>query len=150
VHQEHRQLLLSQQVGDVLVQGMEALAPVDHEDQEIGAIQCRQRLAPDRTLELALRILNDPTRIDDVEASARPVGVGEVDVPRDPGLAVDDCPPAPDDPVEERRLTHVGAADDGHRGRVGPCRVLTPSGLGVARRLGRDCRRRCVFHLVMG
>ena len=73
-------------------------------------------------------VANDPSsRIDQPKVLTRPVGRGKVPVARDAGPVVHDRPAPPNDPVEERGLTHVGTPDDSD-GRVSHPPPPRPSG----------------------
>ena len=60
---------------------------------------------------------------------AGPVGVDDLAVAGDARPLLDDRLPAADDAVDERRLAHVGAADDGDDGRwlIATARVAAAS-----------------------
>ena len=61
-----------------------------------------------------LRVLRQAAGIDEPELAALPLGHREMAIARGAGLIADDGLVLADHAVEERRLPHVGTADDGY------------------------------------
>ena len=99
---------------------------VDHEQHRVGDVH--------RDLGLRADALGQPARVgvpaagvDDGEGAAVPDGVVGDAVAGDAGDVLDHGLAAADDPVDQRRLAHVGAADDG-QDRARGCRWCSVGG----------------------
>ena len=84
---------------------------VDHEQHEIGCLDCGLDLFGD--LDVEIRTPGHPTAgIDDREVVPQPLGIVFVAISGDAGTILDDRRPLPHDPVEQGALAHVGTPDD--------------------------------------
>ena len=125
VGRQHDRLAgLAQDLDDCLVRVGDADRGVDDEEHGVGQRDGDLGLQRD-PLEESLRVRVPAAGVDDGERAAVPVGVVGDAVAGDAGLVLDDGLAAADDPVDQRRLPDVGAADDGqHRSGAGGLVVL--------------------------
>jgi len=71
----------------------------------------------DQVVQRVLGVAEDAAGVDESEGHALPLGVMRHDVAGGPGHRVDDGATGARDAIEERRLAHVGAADEHHGGQ---------------------------------
>src|SRR5680860_75450 len=88
---------------------------VDHEHHGVGDVHGDLGLGPDALGEPA-RVRVPAAGVHDREGATVPVGVVGDPVAGDAGLVLDHGLPTPDDAVDQSRLAHVRAADDGQDG----------------------------------
>src|SRR5207247_5812727 len=100
------------QVGELLVAGPQPRLGVDDEHGDAGVGQRGARLIADRAGERIRVGEVDAAGVDEVEASAVPLGLDLVAVARDARALVHDRRAPARQPVDERALAHVGIADD--------------------------------------
>src|SRR5207249_7445411 len=83
----------------------------------------RLDLGPDRAVQRVGRVRHHASRIHQPKPSSVPLDGAEVPIARDARTGVHDRLPASDEPIEQRRLADVGAADDGNSGGAAlhPC-----------------------------
>ncbi len=105
--------LLAEALRDLHVGGGEALAAVDHEDDVLGGGHRDLDLAGDRLGEAFLVLEADAAGVDQLERLPVVADHGGDAVARHAGLVVDQGNLLAGKAVEEGRLPHVGAADDG-------------------------------------
>ena len=84
---------------------------VDHHDHEVGLVDGPFGLEADLAGQRFVGA-DPPAGVDDQEGPPDPFRLDHLAVPGDPGLFLDDRLPAPDDPVHQRALAHVGPPDD--------------------------------------
>ena len=123
-HQQHRARGLAQPLQDVIVQGRGALAPVDHEQDQVGLRRGRTRLAcggPGQPFLFAC----DAAGVDHHERTAFVQAADAVvAVAGHARLVVHQRIASARQRVEQRRLADIGAAHEGDRGEhVGPFRT---------------------------
>ena len=136
VGDDHRFLVApAQPFGEVTVQGGNAGTGVDEQQGHIGAVEGAFGLGAHARLKDVAGDVFQAGGIDD--------GEFEVDQPRrslapvagQAGRVVDECQPLAHEAVEKGRLTHIGAADDGHGDAHGPtaccCRLAVGYQRGV-------------------
>lgn len=116
--QIHRLAGALQLLGRGLIRGGGPGGGVDHHDDRVGGLHGHRGLLGDLLLQ-TLRIGFPPAGVLHHEAAARPVGVIGHPVAGYPGDVLHHRFPAPEDPVHQRRLAHVGPPDDGHHRRRG-------------------------------
>ena len=114
--QQHGEPRAPEEVGHVLVHGMDARASVHHEQQGVGVLDRRQDLPADLALHGLAGRVHEPARVDQHEVTTRPLGGGELPIPGDTRPFGDDRDPLAQDSIEKGRLAHVGTPHDGHRG----------------------------------
>src|SRR3546814_14385040 len=83
-------------------------------------------------------IILETRGIDDGEFQAEQLAVALAAVARHPRLVVDEREPLADEPVEQRRLAHLGQPDNGHR-RVSRPPHFPFSLLSERARVGKEC-----------
>ena len=88
---------------------------VDDEQHRVGGLDGERGLLGDLRRKAA-RLRSPAPGIHDREPPAAPLGVVGHPVPGHPRDVLDDGDPAPQHPVDQRRLAHVGAPDDGEHG----------------------------------
>ena len=91
---------------------------VDHQHQEIGFLDRLQHLPLDLEVHRHARIVGQPAGIDQPELTAVPFRAREMAVAGGARLVAHDGAVLTDDPVEERRLADVRAADECDDGKV--------------------------------
>ena len=115
--EDHRRLGASQAVRDLVVERGDAGVGVDHEQDEIGLLDRHPCLLLDALLDVGPGLQLQAAGVDHGERAAGPLR-GAVDAvaggARDVG---DDRDALADEPVEERALADVRAADDGDHGQ---------------------------------
>ncbi len=89
---------------------------VDHEDDRVGHLDRVLGLGGDGGVEPE-DVLLPAARVDDLEATARPLGLVADPVTGDAGLVLDHGLTTADDAVHQRRLADVRTADDRERGK---------------------------------
>ncbi len=92
---------------------------VDDEDDDVRLVDGEASLLLDLGLDRVARLVLEPAGIDDDEPPPVPLGVAVEAVAGRPGAVLDDRRPRPEDPVEQRALADVRAADDGDDGEGG-------------------------------
>ena len=116
--QQHRRLRDPTDLGrNFIVSGHASLAAVDHEDHQIGLQNGALAVLDDEVVQRILGVAEDAAGVDESEGHALPLGVMRHDVAGGPGHRVDDGATGARDAIEERRLAHVGAADEHHGGQ---------------------------------
>ena len=125
--QKHRLRGLPQHFGQGLVERMHAILAIHEEKDHVGLFDRRERLMPDRSVEGLVAALDDTTSIDNEEVTPAPVGRCKVAVSSDTRTIIDDRAPRPDHPVEERRLSYVGTADNRDDGKPPAQAILRAS-----------------------
>ena len=131
-HQEHGLALAPQLVGEILVRGRHAQAPVDHEHADRGLGQTLHRLLAQAAREALRRADVEAGRVDDAELAPRQAAHALDAVARHARRVVDDRLPTADQPVEQGRLADIGAAED--RDRRQRHRNATSSALSVRKK----------------
>ena len=101
------------QLGERLVVGGDAFARIDDEEHEIGRGQRRFALLAHALGNRAALGLLEAGRVDDGHGIAGEIGFAVASVARQPRHIRDERGTAARQPVEQRRLADVGAADDG-------------------------------------
>jgi len=113
-HQQHRALGFTQELGDLEVAGGEASAGVAHEEDDLALLYRGLGLEAHVVGErIFLGVRHEAAGVHHGDLAPLELGVGIVAVPGHPGHVLDDGLPALHQPVEQRRLPHVGPADDG-------------------------------------
>ena len=110
---EHRLVRLAQDLRDLLVAGSDPELRVDDEEHEVRLGDGLARLHRDRARDRRLVGDVDAAGVDEQEPPARPLAHELLAVARDAGGLVHDRSARARQPVDERRLAHVGEADDG-------------------------------------
>ena len=126
---------LPEPAGEVAVGLGEAGAAIDHEEGGGGACERCARLVAHAVGEASGLGFLEPGGVDDGEVEVEQAGAALAAVPRDAGLIVDESEPLADQPVEQRGLADIGAAEDDDA-RQGLAHVAVLSGRPSA------CRRR--------
>ena len=115
-YEHYRNLLATQPAGDLFVQRGQADTRIEYEHRRVRAFQTDFGLLAHPAGQ-AVGILVFPAGgVDDLELQPRDFRIAEAAVARDAGLVVDQRQPLADEPVEQRRLADIRAADDDHRG----------------------------------
>ena len=133
---QHRLARRRKQVATWASSSVRPVAAVDHEQHHPGVGHGLLGLAGHLGIE-RVAAGQPAAGVDEREGTTLPLGVDHLAVPGDAGPLLDDGLAPPDDAVEQRRLAHVGATDDGD-GRQGGRDDAT--GIG-RRRVGADRRR---------
>jgi hypothetical protein len=115
-HHDHGALRPAEDVGHPVVLVGDADRAVDDEQDHVGVLDGLLRLLRHLAVERALVGREPAAGVDHGELVAGPLGVEQLAVARHAGLLLDDRLAPADDPVHERRLADVGAADDGDDG----------------------------------
>jgi hypothetical protein len=102
----------AEQVDDPRVARMHARLGVDDEQHQVGLGDRLLHLTLDRDVHRQVGVLDQAAGVHEPEGTSLPLGEREVAVTRGARLLADDGGVVPDDAVEERRLAHVGAADE--------------------------------------
>ncbi len=112
---------LSQQLGDIAVDGRQSFSHIEHKQHQVGFVDGEPALLLHPAPQLALRrnlvaifAEHQPRRVDNDELAAAPLALGVEPVARQPRHRVDDGATLPQDPIEESGLANVRAADDRH------------------------------------
>ena len=99
--------------GDGLVEIRNAGVRVDQEQHRVREPDRRLRLTPHVGVAARGRGGQEAARVHEHERASRPLGAHGIPVARDPRAVVRDRPALAEDAIEQRRLAHVRAADDG-------------------------------------
>jgi hypothetical protein len=129
---EHRLARAPQHLGDILVDGGDPLAGVQHEHHHVRFVQRAQRLLAHGAQDAGGRRV-EASGVDDAEAHRTPVSDAVAAIARHARHVLDQGRPPTDEAVEQRRLADVGAADQRHQ------RQAVVMIRGLARRLA-GCR----------
>ena len=111
-HEEHRLVRLAEQAHHVLVGRRRPDGGVDDEEHDVGEVDRDLGLSGHRRVD-ALRVGLPPAGVDEGEAAVEVVALVRDAVASDPGRVLDDGLATAEDAVDERRLAHVRATDDG-------------------------------------
>ena len=114
---QHRRLGRAQQVGGLDVRGRQAGDRVDHQDDQIGLVDCQSRLLLDLLLDGVAGMDLQAAGVDDDEAPAVPLGVAVHAVACGACAILDDGGAVADDSVEKGALADVRTADNGNDGK---------------------------------
>jgi hypothetical protein len=117
-HEQPRLLRIPQQVHDAGVTGVHPHLGVAHEEHEVRLFNRLHDLVANGEIHGQIGILDEPAGIDEPEVVPRPLGLAEVPIARGARLVTDDGGGLTDDAVEEMRLAHVGATDNGNDGET--------------------------------
>ena len=116
--QQHRRLGHPANLGGNLVVARHApFAAIDDEDDQIGLQDGALAVLDDQIVQRVLGVTEDAAGVDEPERHAQPLRVVRHHVAGGPGHRIDDGAAGPRDAVEQRRLAHVGAADEHHGGQ---------------------------------
>ena len=126
-HDEHRGGPPTDQPGHLVVVVGGAHGGVDDQQDHVGLVERRLALGRHLGIEV-VAALGPPAGVDQHEAPSGPGGLGLVAVAGDAGALLDDRLASADDAVEQRRLAHVGTADDRHTSERGVWRCPVPCG----------------------
>ena len=91
---------------------------VENKEHDVGSCQSSLRLAGDISGEFIAGNL-PAAGIDEQELPPTPIGGEFATIARHSGPLFDYCRTATDDPVDERRLAHIGTTDDGDNWKTG-------------------------------
>ena len=119
-HQHKRRFQPPQGPGEVPVHGRDAGAGVEHQQRDIGLRQRPAGLLQHIGLDTVGRHVLQTGGIDDGECERADPAFADPAVAGDAGLVVDQRLALADQPVEQGRLAHIGAADDGDGEGHGP------------------------------
>ena len=114
--QQHGRLDPPQPIGEGLVVLGHARRRVDQEQHDVGGLDGRLDLAADLRVEV-VAARQPAAGVDQQEVDAQPLGLGLLAVAGHAGSVLDDGHLLADDPVEQRALADVGAADDDDGGQ---------------------------------
>lgn len=103
---------------------------VDEQNDEVGFLDRDGRLFPYRRIDQVRGLRNESARIDQSKGAAGPLRETVVAVARDAGRGVYNGVLFTDEPVKQRTLSHVGAADDGDDGYT-VCNFQTKNALNM-------------------
>ncbi len=131
-HQHDRHILFAQPSGDLLVERGQTSASVDHEHRGIGTFQRDLGLRAHPPRQAGGVVILPPGGIDRLEGQAQHACLAKAAVARDAGLVIDQRDALADEPVEQRRLADIGAADNDHLWSLGGALWATHDGVRVA------------------
>ena len=113
---------LMEVAGNLLIEGDDALANVDHQQNHVGGLNGDGGLVDGGGDDYVVGFLAgheaDAAGIDEREGAAQPLDLGADTVAGDAGPVVNDGDAAAGDAVEKRGLADIGSADDGDDSRV--------------------------------
>ena len=111
--EDHRLAGAAHEIGEIFVVRRHADARVDDEENGVGRDDGVLRLGAHAPFQRGARALLQPGRVDDGEAQIGELPLTLATVAGDAGPVVDQRQLLAGEPVEERRLADIGAADDG-------------------------------------
>ena len=110
--QHHGHVAAAQDLGEHLVHGGDALAAVDDEQRHVGLVDGQLRLVAHPGLQALISDILEAGGVDQLQIEVADPPGAEAPVPGDARPVIDDGQLAPRQPVEQRRLAHVGTPDD--------------------------------------
>jgi hypothetical protein len=116
---QHRLVPLAQDLGEDPVQRRQALAGVEHQQGDVGLLDRQLGLGAHPRLQALVGDVLEAGGVDQLQVQVAQAAVGEAAVAGDAGLVVDQGQLAAGQTVEQGRLAHIGAADDGEFQRHG-------------------------------
>jgi hypothetical protein len=116
--EQERLAALAQQVDDARVARVRADLRVDDEQQQVRLVDRLAHLLPDLDVHRHALVVGEAAGVDEPERAPVPLDAAEMAVAGGPGLVAHDGRVLADEAVEERRLAHVGAADQGDDGET--------------------------------
>ena len=127
--EDHRRIGPSQPIGHLVVERRESGMGVDDEEDQVRLLDRHPRLVLHALLDVGARLELEAAGVDHGERAAVPLG-GAVDaIPGGARDVGDDRQALADEPVEERALPDVRAADDGDDGQGGHAAECSQCGL---------------------
>ncbi len=114
--QHHGLALLADAVGELPVDGGDAGAGIDHEEDQIGIVHGAFGLGAHARFERILARLIEARRVEHPEFEIADAAFALAAVAGDPGLVIDKRDLAPHQAVKKRGLANVGAAKNGDGG----------------------------------
>ena len=114
--QHNRRRRAAQPARNFMVERGHTRARINHEQGDIGMIDCGLRLHPHPPRQGRRIFIFKPCGVDDAEIHAEEARIAFPPVARHAGLVIDQRQPFTDQPVEQRRFADIGAPDNGDGG----------------------------------
>jgi hypothetical protein len=132
VRDQHPRLVRgADHLGDPLIARVQPLLRVDDEQDHVRLLDRHGDLLPDLAIHGEVRVVGQSARVHQPERAAVPLRLREVAIARGTRLLAHDRFIVADDAVEQRRLAHVGAPDQGDDGHAhaAPRLLSAPAGI---------------------